>query len=593
MILFANEEEKKLFSGIMERYDESFDAEESMITEWRGENGYHSRIVNRLVHSVVISLEYAYDLMCRGTKQDFQRAEDIIRKVLPLQDADPARKTYGIWPYYLEEPLEEMNPPDWNMADFNGKKLYQMLRDYRNKISRELVPQMETALEHACRSIMRRDMGPHYTNISIMGSYVAMAAGEYLKKEDLKEYAKERFRKAHRFNMDHGAFQEFNSPSYTWIVISDLAAVLSYIEDGEFRAMADDLNNLAWGCLAEHFHFRTKQWAGPHSRFYEMLQDDRLLMQIQKALDYRVSLVALDKEGLAEKLPLGFFAVQSRCPEQYIHYFVQETKERFGYTKYVHSQEKWQEETAASYVAPDCTLGTFHKSIFWNQRRNHISYFGTAENPIYCSLKCLHDFYDYSSGLQVTAQNKAKSLTVFGFCTDGGDTHPDLDKVKGACIEAQDLRIRFEIGGATDRVHIYRESEESFYFDMGECRVHVTVPYAALGRKRAVCRITEENGHVNETGGHKETGNIKCLDIILYEGERTRLAFDSMEECFGVIGFEILRKGQEPQQMPEVIRERELVSARMGDLRVEAPIKAETMQEYLKKAWAWAQDKKY
>ena len=37
----------------------------------------------------------------------------IIGKVLSLQDTDPSSKTYGIWPWLLEEPLEQMSPPDW------------------------------------------------------------------------------------------------------------------------------------------------------------------------------------------------------------------------------------------------------------------------------------------------------------------------------------------------------------------------------------------------------------------------------------------------------------------------------------------------
>ena len=98
----------------------------------------------------------------------------------------------------------------------------------------------------------KRNMGPGYTNISIMGTYVTLAAGEYFCMDDLIDYAKRRLRTLHQFNMDHKAFQEYNSPSYTWIVINDLAAMLTYIKDEESRKLVEDLNDLAWGCLAGH-----------------------------------------------------------------------------------------------------------------------------------------------------------------------------------------------------------------------------------------------------------------------------------------------------------------------------------------------------
>lgn len=571
--------EQKLFTKRMEADDELYDEDAHMMTEWRGENGYHSCIENRMVHSVAISLEYAYDLMVCDRAGDFDRAESIVRKVLPLQDTE--HDTYGIWPYYLEEPLEEMNTPDWNMADFNGKKLYQMLRDYGSRISGDLRLEMEMALEHACNSIMRRNMGPHYTNISIMGSYLTMAAGEYLQKEYLTEYALDRFRKAHDFMMETGAFQEYNSPSYTLIILSDLAAILHYVKSEEFRSLAKDLNDMAWRCLAKHYHYATKQWAGPHSRFYGMLQDNYLQIQIQRALDYRITLVPpIIESGLEKEVARGFFSLRSWCPKKYICYFVGETEERFEYTRYVRSEKFGENRIAASYVTPKYTLGTFDKAMFWNQQRSHISYFGTAEAPIYCDLKCLHDFYDYASGLSVTAQDRNLSLTVFGFCTDGGDAHPDLDLVKNGAIEAEDLRFRFEIGGTVEKIHIMQESAESFRVDMEDCSIRITVPYAVFGDRHAVCRITEEATHVNETGGHKDCGAVKCVDIILYEGEKTKIHFDKLQVCCGVIGFEILEKGRAAQEIPTVLYDKEKIMAKMAGLKVTAPMKACIMQQY-------------
>ena len=110
MLFFKNDKEKTLYEEIMRNLDARYDENVKMLREWRGENGYHSRLVNQYVHSTNASLGYAYELLNRGGKGDFQRAADILRKVVPLQDVNPENHTYGIWSYFVEESLEEMNP---------------------------------------------------------------------------------------------------------------------------------------------------------------------------------------------------------------------------------------------------------------------------------------------------------------------------------------------------------------------------------------------------------------------------------------------------------------------------------------------------
>ncbi|WP_441988693.1 hypothetical protein [Paenibacillus sp. 2RAB27] len=87
------------------------------------------------------------------------------------QDKDSSRATYGIWPYNYEESLDEMDRPDWNMADFQGKKLVLILKNYAESLPVALVELIREAIYHACQAIIRRNVGPHYTNIAIMGAW--------------------------------------------------------------------------------------------------------------------------------------------------------------------------------------------------------------------------------------------------------------------------------------------------------------------------------------------------------------------------------------------------------------------------------------
>lgn len=578
-MVFIREEEKKLFEQVLEAADNRYDEDVCMLRQWRGENGYHSCLVNQTVHSTEEALHYAYELMCRGRKQDFDRAKQILHKVIPLQDQNPSSKTYGLWSYFLEETLEEMAPPDWNWADFCGKQILHILLEYRERFEDELIEQMKAALEHACRSIIRRNVGPDYTNISIMGAYVTLAAGEYLNNQEFISYGKKRLETLHRFNIEKGAYQEYNSPSYTWVVITDLASMLANIQDEESHGMIEDLNYLAWRCLAEHYHYSTKQWAGPHSRFYAMLQDDTLLMRIQRALDYQIELVPLDKLGLADSLSIGFFSVKSCCPEELLPYFTQDTPESFQNTCFIHGKIPERDEIAVSYMSKDCTLGTFRRSTFWNQKRSHISYYDTPAGPVYCDLKCLHDFYDYSSGLLVTSQKKTLALTVFGFGTDGGDTHPNLDMVREGAIWAKDLRLRFEIGGAVEGIELEQE-ENDFWVKLPKQKIHIQVPYARFGTHDVDYCITEESSHVNETGGHKDIGRVKCIDIILYQGERKKIDFYELEQCCGAISFEIVRADEAVSEEAKIsIEDGQLKIAQAG-IAASAPVKACTFEEY-------------
>lgn len=100
-----------------------------------------------------------------------------------------------------------MAPPDWNWADFCGSRLVQAIARHGHRFPEGLREDMIHSIDYACEAIIRRNVGPDYTNIAIIGAFVTRIAGEQLGREDYAAYGLERLRKLHAHTMEHGAFR--------------------------------------------------------------------------------------------------------------------------------------------------------------------------------------------------------------------------------------------------------------------------------------------------------------------------------------------------------------------------------------------------
>ena len=235
---------------------------------WNGP-GYHTRIPNGAwVHPTRTALEYAQALLYSDEPSYHARAADVIARVLTLQDVDPTSTTYGIWPWLLEESLAEMAPPDWNWADFCGMRLALILADHAHRLPTAGVQAVRVSLGTRGWSIFRRNVRPGYTNIAIMGAGVTLAAGELLDEPRLRDYGHRRLRRVVEHSQHHGGFNEYNSPTYTVVVLHECENILHLAKDSAARDDAETLRLLAWETIAEHFHPATQQWSGPNSRAY-------------------------------------------------------------------------------------------------------------------------------------------------------------------------------------------------------------------------------------------------------------------------------------------------------------------------------------
>ena len=564
------EDRRRSLRLALEEIDPEYDPIAKMVWANVSEAGYHTTLKSGRVHPTNQSLAYAVGLLDSGEADRLKRAVDILETVISLQDQNPESKTYGIWSWYLEEPLERMSPPDWNWADFCGVQLLAVWVDHRDRLPEALEGRLRESIVHAARSIERRNVAMDYTNIAIMGTYVTLVAAERFEIPDLLEYAKNRLRRFHRHVMDQGSFTEYNSPTYTTVAIRELSRMVMHFQDSEDRKLAAEICDLAWKHVARHFHPPTRQWAGPHSRTYQTDLRDRP--------SYPAFLeMATGRQGYfltADPLPVGLdtYRLPIECPKEYVPFFASLTEPREVVETFAKADPRREGQKKAvvgtTYLHPNFTLGTVNRGMFWRQRRSFLAYWGTAEKPTYLHPRFLHDGYDYCSALPFSAQSEGFALAALVFATDGGDTHPNLDLVKEATIRANDLRLRFEFGADLDGLRIVEPFNPNGGITIADREV--TILLKPLEDRFGGDRFRWE------AGGNGET---RWVDAVAYSGEVREVDFSALEEAFLIFALQVVPKGQDPIPFDSAKAVRNGSGVRgewmlkTGVLRVEVPSK--------------------
>lgn len=527
-----NRTDEILLPMYLQARDKQYDPKERTTTRYRGVNGYHSRLKDRIVHDIRDSFVYARELLLLGGEEDLQRVYDILYRVIPLQDINPSRKTYGIWPYYVEESLEQMDCPDWNWADFIAKEMLVMLIGKRAALPLELQGRMQDAIWHACQAIIKRNVGPGYTNISVMGAYVTIVAGELFGWTNTLEYGKKRLERLYEYNKSKGNFSEFNSPTYTFVALIDLNDLKLHSKDDACRAMAEELCDMAWETIACHYHPGTGQLAGPHYRAYRMLLSKGKKLDIERALDFKVKLsdreAGFDVENIVGE-EYGYHEAL-HCPEKYKSYF---TGELSGQPRILENAFE-PPKAAYTFLHSKYTIGSINKDEAWNQHRNVLGFLGTVDAPIGFNLKCLHDNWDYCSGLMSTVQDRGRVLSVMNFSTNSGDTHVNLDMVKDASILAKELIVTWQFEGEVEYLDIEKRRDgHSFLVKEKQTGISLLIDFAYVVFDKNPVEILLE----------REEGLCR-ISAVLYRGDEKKLDFSKMKEAAVVTSLQVLTEGE-------------------------------------------------
>ncbi|WP_438447847.1 hypothetical protein [Gorillibacterium sp. sgz5001074] len=460
--------------------------------------GYHTTLTKEktpFVHTIRESLTYAHRLLESGIPAYGERAPGIIDRVLKLQETDPSKSTYGIWPWFWEESLDEMSPPDWNWADFLGKRLLLILFGHEDRLAPALKERMGQAIFRACDAIIKRNVGPHYTNIAIMGAMVTLLAGERFGRTDYLDYGLRRLETFHAYTARTGNFEEFNSPTYTSVAIEEILDLDRHVRHPRAKALCAELLRLAWGTVTGHYHVPTGQWSGPHSRCYQ---------------------------SILQGYPYDFLYRLDGCPEDLTRLLSDPAPRELKDLVKIQQEEPSFRIHAYTYMDERVSLGTFDREIMWNQRRNLIAYMNNGRKPGYVQLRFLKDGRDFASAVFLSAQRKLDVLFGIGFATDGGDWTPVMDMVHGA-FEAHDLRLRLEVGGSLDGVELPKPAGPAGSWELQLDAVKLKLqcgPGEFLGQRPA------------DRWEISRSPDRICLDFVFYSGARQGFRLQDMERAF-------------------------------------------------------------
>ena len=542
----------------LEKKYQNVDKETGLYSSYLKPN-YHSNMKPGVLHMIRDNTYLAASTFGSCSEEYYADANEIIRKVISCQCT--SGECAGLWPYFYEESLEEMVAPDWNMADFNAYPMLVILKEHKDKLESGMFDIIKEACILACKAIIRRNLTPLYTNPTVMEIYILAVCGELFNIPKFVECSKNKVRKFYFLTMKNGTYAEYNcAGGYTKLILEMYGLILRHVNDGYIIERINELNNLAWTMIAEHYHYATGEFAGPKSREYTNFLNKNEQTVYQMAIGDGLNLI---KKG--EEVYSRMDIVHSlKCPEKIKHYFTDPNREtefrRILTYGHCYPYLQWP-LIDTQYIKPQYTLGSFNGMDGWNQHINVVSYIGDKNKKICIRMRVYHDGYDFAAAFLSTAQDKGTAMTVVNFRTDKGDTHDNLDPIIDAKIKAKDLRVRYQIEGNTkdaiDEITI-SECENGCMIDAFGVPVEIKYHYAEMSSGKPYFEIVKEENSI-------------FVDMVLYSGDEKIIDLDALQSLVTVSHISVNEK---MKNNPEISKDSKFIYVKNKINGIDAEIKS-------------------
>lgn len=213
------------------------------------------------LHTPRDSLWHALGLLHEG---DAATAERIIASVLSMQERRDDDPHYGNFRWWHEDPVVI----DLNAVEFMLEGLSHILLRFADRLSEGTKRAVFEAMHLGFDAIDRLDVHWTYTNIYLLDVHNSILGGAIIGDPAVVERGARRLRDWAEHTHADGVPNEFNSATYSAVQINALAAIAQFAADASVGGLAREMEQFLWRDVAAHFHARTRQLAGPHSRAY-------------------------------------------------------------------------------------------------------------------------------------------------------------------------------------------------------------------------------------------------------------------------------------------------------------------------------------
>ena len=242
---------------------------------WNPDGAFEELPAGRTVHLVPQSAWYALGLLLRGGKGDASRASRVISAVLDTQYDAPGEIWDGTFARFLEWPTPPPDATIWvdydpNWRQFIGTTWSLILRDLAEGLDGALVARMESAIGRAVDGEPEGRVPAWYSNIALMKAWLEVDHGTRAGRPQVVASGEALAEAVVRLFDRHGAFDEFNSPTYYGIDLFALRLWRTRSSSPRLRAWGARIEDALWDDVARFTHAGLGNLAGPWSRSYGM-----------------------------------------------------------------------------------------------------------------------------------------------------------------------------------------------------------------------------------------------------------------------------------------------------------------------------------
>lgn len=321
---------------------------------------------NGIFHESRQGANLAEQLIANGTPTDIELAHKVLNATLACQEVRPNDPHYGNFYWMAEDEVVI----DLNAVEFNLERLIPMMIRHRDRLEPDMQARVMQAIRLGLDEIRSLDVHVAYSNITMLDILNSCLGGELLDKPAIAQRGYEKLIKWIAFTDLSGIPREYNSPTYTPVIIRSLKRLIDLTTHEPTRIRAKTLVARLALSVMHHINRATGRWSAPHSRAYhpsvvcerpaeiemvqEWLQDGHLPDWASDLLTYPqepffVNETASRQEGLGlttyQSSSFAFGVASKEYGGQadvMMAHYVREGAERPGvlYTRYV-MDDKW------------------------------------------------------------------------------------------------------------------------------------------------------------------------------------------------------------------------------------------------------------